>query len=227
MEVILRFGMTDLEAKAYKISLLWEKIVKKEFPDYQNVKLRKKGDPRKSVLFKYCYKLARETQGILEDKEYKFYILAQLRILRSIKNGDVHALIGPQCLVGDKAWVRWKIWKKEYLKKANCALTDTEVGVLTPESVIKSDLLATKKFFIEIYNGVPNFDNIQRNIYDRMMIKWVTLGKVSPYYILLSPFVHKICDNIEEIFKFDPKIYKTSITPNVKTYFEQEFGYEF
>ena len=108
LEAILHYQMPPLEAKAYKLALLWQDATAKEYPEYNHIRLRKKGDPRKSLLFKYCYKLARETQGLIPDEQYPLYILAQLHILKHIATDNLHARIGPEILCGEKAWWRWK-----------------------------------------------------------------------------------------------------------------------
>ena len=54
LEDILNYEMTPEEAKAFKLALLWEELCQQEFPDERRVSL-KKGDPRKSTLFRYCY----------------------------------------------------------------------------------------------------------------------------------------------------------------------------
>ena len=112
LERILKYDMSPEEAKAYKLCLLWDSICQKEMPNYKFSKSKASGDPRKSLLFRYCYKLLKETKGLIGDKDYRLYITAQIHVLCSITDGEVHALISPQCLTGDKAWRRWKLWKE-------------------------------------------------------------------------------------------------------------------
>ncbi len=71
LEPVFEWNMTQLEAKAFKLALMWDKLSKQELPNYKHAKFKKKGDPRKSMLFKYCYKLAKETNGLMEDYEYR------------------------------------------------------------------------------------------------------------------------------------------------------------
>ena len=146
LELIIKYKMNDLEATAFKLTLLYEELCKKEFPNERHVKISKDKDPRKTTLFKYCYKLARETKGLFKEKDYKLYILAQLQILRLAKEGNIHALIEPQILVGEKAWKRWKIWKRIYDKKINKIKNSQELGIVTSESKIKIELKSTLLF---------------------------------------------------------------------------------
>ena len=81
------------------------------------------------------------------------------------------------------------------------------------------------KMFADGYS----YENIERTIRDGIMVKWVTLGKICPYYVLMSPFVKKALDGADfgEKFIFDLKIYKSSINQNVKNHFKLEFPEEF
>lgn len=56
LEAILDYEMDELEGKAYKLCLIWLDRSRKVFPEYQHMGM-KRGDPRKSLIFKVCYKL--------------------------------------------------------------------------------------------------------------------------------------------------------------------------
>ena len=49
LEAIIDYEMDRLEAKAYKLLLLWLDKSRKMFPNYAHAKM-KKGDPRKSLI---------------------------------------------------------------------------------------------------------------------------------------------------------------------------------
>ena len=220
LELIIKYKMNDLEATAFKLTLLYEDLCKKEFPNERHVKISKNKDPRKTTLFKYCYKLARETKGIFKEKDYKLYILAQLQILRLAKEGNIHALIEPQILVGEKAWKRWKIWKKIYDKKINKISNSQEIGIITNESKIKIELKNTLLFLkknncVDKISFIENIKNIKR---------WIKTGKISPYYVVLSPVMNQF---LEKIDNFDVSMYRPSITPSLEQYFKEEFAHEF
>jgi len=219
LELIIKYKMNDLEATAFKLTLLYEELCKKEFPNERHVKISKDKDPRKTTLFKYCYKLARETKGIFKEKDYKLYILAQLQILRLAKEGNIHALIEPQILVGEKAWKRWKIWKRIYDKKINKIKNSQELGILTSESKIKIELKSTLLFLKN--NNCLHKDYFSKNINN--IKRWIKTGKISPYYVVLSPVMVDIINEID----FDISMYRPSITPNLEKYFRQEFIHEF
>lgn len=176
--------MNEDEALALKTAVLWEILVKKEFPNYEHIKLKRKGDPRKSSLFKYCYKLVKETKGYLKTTEYKSYMLAQINILKNIKSGDVHALIHPQCLVGTKAWKRWKLWKFKIQQQENKSVTqETEI----PLHQLKIALENTKDFFLRNFKKIPDKKDIDFWHRNGLLKKYLIQGKISPYYIAMSP----------------------------------------
>ena len=214
LKPILKYSMNDLEAKAFKIGLLWEKLVAQELPGERFTR-HKKGDPRKGSLFRHCYKLARETNGLLEDHEYKLYILAQLHVLKNLKDSTgIHAMVDCNCLVGDKAWVRWKMWKKHYEREALQPPTADEVEVSEVESRVIAELQRTRKFLQVQFKGNPTVEQYQKLAVDLTLVRWLTLGKMSPYYGLLSPLLHKaLGKGVEEAFMFDFGVYRKSLTP--------------
>src|SRR5579885_1638384 len=98
LDPIFEYNMNAEETLAYKLGLLWMAISDKLMPDYKYAtRYPKKGDPRKSSLFKYCWKLSRETKGLIDVKDYKLYIAAQIHMLMAIEIGNTHPNIGPWC----------------------------------------------------------------------------------------------------------------------------------
>ena len=111
---IITYNLKPLEAIAYKIALLWLEVSRKELPNYRFGRDGVGGgDPRKSHLFKICHKLVNDTNGRIELHDYRLYIAAQIQTLKEISDGKIHALIGPECLVGERAWNRWIMWKEK------------------------------------------------------------------------------------------------------------------
>lgn len=217
LELIIKYKMNDLEAKAYKLILLYEDLCQKEFPNERHIRISKNKDPRKTTIFKYCYKLIKETSNIFKEKDYHLYILAQLQILKLVKDGNIHALISPQILVGDKAWKRWKIWKRIYDKKMLKIKTSEDEGIISNERNIKIELNKTL-VFLQKHNCLSEKE-IKNKITD--IKRWVSTGKISPYYVVLSPILNKIIKDI------DFSLYRPSITPNLEIYFKKEFIHEF
>jgi hypothetical protein len=222
LEPIIKYNMTDLEAKAYKIAKIWEEECQKELPKESFVKLKKNSDPRKSNLFKYCFKLLKETKGILNDNEFSLYIRAQLQILKSIKEGEVHALIEPHCLVGENAWKRWKIWKYKYNKKINRIPTSEEIQVSVKNSKIINELKETFNFLQKM--NCTNF--LELSSEKERILRWSNNRQISYFYILLSPWINKIFVDLTQ-FNFDLIYYRSSINPTVEDLFKNIFKHEF
>ena len=141
LEVILKYKMDEMEIKAYKICLIWQKLCAEVFPNERFTKLNLEKDPRKTNLFKYAYKLIKETKGFLsDDKEYYFYVLAQLQTLKHLEENNIHPLIEPQILVGDKAWKRWKRWNWIYQKRLKEVNSFEKMGIRASFNKIKNEL---------------------------------------------------------------------------------------
>ena len=220
MDVMLKYNMNEAETLAYKIGLDWLRQSVQLFPNYHHAKgFPVKGDPRKNYLFKICYKLQRETRGIVED--YSQYIRAQLDIMRAIKIGEHHPQIGASILVGDKAWIRWKVWKKKFKSIVeNSTLEDVGLDKTDEDKVIV-ELIQTKKYLEGKY-GKPYHEH-QIMMAKSEMERWVALEKVSPFYALLSPWARKHC-NFKNVF--DEDLYKSSVTKRIEEKFKEMFANE-
>lgn len=203
-------------------------MTKEEIPGERVTRLTA-GDPRKSNLWRHCYKLVTETNGLLEDHEYKLYILAQIHVLKNLRDSTgTHAMIDCNCLVGDKAWVRWKMWKKHYQRQALQPPTVEEIEITANESNIIADLERTRKFLCEQFKGYPTVDRYRKLITDLTLVRWLTLGKMSPYYGLLSPLLKEaLGKSVEEAFMFDFEVYRKSLTPVLEQKFQEIFSEEF
>ena len=220
LEPILKYNMTPLQARAYKLSLIWMELVKKEFPNDKHDRLRKNGDPRKSMLFRHCLKLAQDTQNLIRPEEYKLYILAQLRIMGKQEENGVHPYIEPQILTGPKAWKRWKSWKYDYDKRMRQSLPDASEITMSP--IIVCQQLANTKNFLK-KQGVNTKGLVQLMVDSGQFKEWFKMEKISPYYLMLSSFVKAAIGSkdLQEVFDQDFLVYK--ITSEVEDYFEKNF----
>lgn len=221
LEPIIKYKMNEMEAKAFKIAIIWQEECQREIPKEPFAKLKRNSDPRKSTLFKYCYKLAREMKGILEDKDLRTYVRSQIQILKSIREGEIHALIEPHCLVGEKAWKRWKIWLRMHNKKLSKALTSDQLGVSTKESKVITELKKTRSFL----ESKGCLDRRVLSASSKDLQRWSRNGEVSYFYLLLSPWIKSIYG--EDIpMDFDKIYYRSAITPAVEEFFRSEFNHE-
>jgi hypothetical protein len=228
--------MTNDEIEVYKIAVLYEKEYRRIFlaaedaGDRRNLVKRnilpQKTDPRKCSLFRYCWKLRRETRGLLEPSEYKQYITANLTIIKI--SPRVH-VIEPTIICGDKAWIRYKIWKRRFeakMDEAACVAPAPSVNTTSPKIIQEID--RTKKFLYERCEGEPSFDKLKGFIDSGMFKFWVATGKVSQFYVVMSPWVAKAgdVDKLAQQCSFSGPLMREKCTQEVKDYFGHEYSHE-
>jgi len=224
LQAALDYEFSPEEVKVFKIALIWEELTAKHFPKDKGVARLSKGDPRKCSLFKFCWRFVRETRGLLRDGEYKLFVEANLQILKS-KGGH----LSPNVLCGDKAWIRWKVWKRIYDQKlAEHKGYEPPSPVLADPKVVK-ELDKTKRFLHEKCEGVPTLEHLQGFLDNQSLQLWIMTNKISYYYVVLSPFVAKVCSLpfLEKTLLFDSKVFLEKAGEHVKNYFKSEFAYEY
>jgi hypothetical protein len=231
LSAIVEYGMNDLEARAYKISLLYLEKAPKFFPGEVHYRVPV-GDPRKSYVFKHCYKLLRLHGSELREDDIKLYVHAQLDILKHITAGQEHPRIAPDILSGPKAWNRWLLWKSKYDKVKKFAKTSTAAEVINKDREKEAlELLAKTKMFFGVNFSRHDKTDIIKGLEDGEFWLWVRWGKVSFYYVLLSPLVkawsEKSKISPKDKVAFEAATYQQGITEEVKKHFEKEFAYEF
>lgn len=231
LDAIIDWNMSQLESEAFKIALIYDKLFRKIYSEnpsdhsfVQNT-IPQKSDPRKSNLFKQCWKLRRQTRGLIEFSEYQNYIHANLTIIK-LNNGKII----PNCICGDKAWIRYKVWKRKYdikIAEISGKTPPPSVSTTSPKIIIEID--RTKKFLFEICDGTVTEEKILKFIKNGMFNLWMVSGKVSAYYIALSPFVAK-SGEVNSIFSLSSTSLasvKEKITLEVVNYFRYEYAHEF
>jgi hypothetical protein len=226
MSLVKKYNFTDEEILSFKISQIWIELCNKYFPEYNHT--HKKGwnlksNPKKSIVFKMCYKLQRETKGLLDEADYPLYVRAQLEILKIQSKNNPLVLIQPACLVGDKAWKRWKLWKKKYDSKIK-APSGTQIDRLSYLKA-KDGILKTRKFIDSTLGKTPTLDQYKSNKIN--LLNWLNFGNISPYYAVISPYMKKIfCEDDYKKLNFDVRLYHDCINDDVEGLFNQLFEYE-
>ena len=231
-DAIFEWKMTPPESAAYKLAVIYEEEFLKTFSGpgldgqtYRRNTISKRGDPRKSNLFRYCWKLRRETRGLLEPEQYRQYIRAQFVILKKNK-----AHVEPNAICGEKAWIRWKVYERWYNRKLaekNCEAPPPSASRTNPKVVKEID--KTKRFLFEKFEGDPTQEKLKRFIDEGIFKFWVMTGKISPFYIVLSPHVEASCDlnELAASCSFDPTLMREKVTDEVREYFNHEYKHEF
>jgi hypothetical protein len=220
---IFEWKMTENEAKTLRLCIIWEEQTRKMFPDRKLPKLPTKGDPRKSVVFREFWKLLRMTRGLLEENEYTLYIRANLTIIAHWKGH-----IAPNTMNGDKAWVRWRVWKRMYDRKQIEKAGEDLPRPLDVSPQVIREIDCTKRFLHEQCEGQPTITKLIEFHQKGKLKRWIMSNKISVFYVLLSPYMRKVAD-VEDLQKkcsFDPKLYLDKITDDVRKHFKIEFPYE-
>lgn len=232
-DAILEWNMTQDEAMVYKIACIYDREFRRIFPirtdqmrgsSFSRNTISRRGDPRRSYLFRHCWKLRRETRGLLEPHQWRQYIVANLTIIK-LNDGSVE----PNSICGDKAWCRWKLFERWFNEKeAEKACVAPPPSVSTTDPKIVKEIDTTKKFLFERCEGEVTEEKIKDFIDNGIMRFWVMTGKVSRYYIMLSPLMDKFC-NVEEFAEqcsFDPSLFREKISDEVREYFKHEYQHE-
>lgn len=230
LDAIFEWQMTAPEANAFKMAILYEDEFLKIFGGTEDIDgqgfrrntIPKRGDPRKSDLFRNCWVLCRETKGLLTTDQYKNYVKANLTILKIHKSH-----VTPNVIRGDKAWIRWKVWERWYAQKmGDKSAVAPPPSISTTDPKIIREIDRTKKFLFEKCDGEPTSVKIS-DFLDKGFFKfWIASGKVSIYYVMLSPYTQKHIEKLSKDCSFDPILFKQNITKEVKDYFNYEFSHE-
>jgi hypothetical protein len=225
LTLILEYKMTKEEACALKLVIIYLQSAQEIFPEYKHYLIPKKRDIRRCELFKYCIKLYRETKDKITFAEYRSYIQAQMIVLKNISVNGTPSLLSPNMLVGEKAWARWKVWQKFSTNTKSVEKEEPKVNI----SVIKLCLERTKAFMGRNL-GELTTDKIKQALNNKAIFRWVATGRMSPYYLIMSPLATEWIENnnINLLsFGIDVNVYKNNITPEANEYFKGIFALEF
>jgi hypothetical protein len=228
---IFDHNMTSEEAGAYKLAVCYEREFRRLFADVTDPAvvrrncIPKRGDPRKSGVFRHCWQVRRETKGLLDSADYRDYIVANLTVLK-LNN----AYVAPNGICGDKAWIRYKVWKRlrdAKLAELNAVAPPPSVATTNPKVIGQID--ATKRFLFEKFDGEPTAAKVAASVADGKLRFWVATGKVSHFYVVLSPLLAAATDpdRFADGCGFSAPLAREKCTQEVKDYFRHEYHHEF
>lgn len=230
-DAIFEWNMTAAETEAYKLAVLYEREFLKTFGGTEDIEgsvfrrntISKRGDPRKTDLFRHCWKLRRETRGLLSPEQYENYVKANLMILKIHKS-----YVSPNAICGDKAWIRWKVWERWHNQKlAQKSATPPPPSVSTTDPKIIREIDKTKKFVFEKCEGEPTPEKMRELVSSDFFKFWIISGKISIYYVMMSPYTQTHITTLSKSCSFDPVLFREKLTPEVRDYFHHEFNHEF
>jgi hypothetical protein len=181
IEKIVKYKLDDQQVIAYKVCLMWVYFSRKMFPDYRHEPWGK-GNPKKTCLFKHCYKLVKKTWDLMNLEDYRDYIQVQLGVLKHFKE----VLVNPAYLNGDRAWKRWMRWKN--VRNKNISIISHEQKPVNLQ--VSSYLSVDRKNIINKF-GVVSKEILEKNT--DLVVKMALVGKLSLFFVSLYPwFVGKI-----------------------------------
>lgn len=227
---IFQWNMTTDEIVVYRLAAMYEEQYRKicgATADGQSIRrnsLPMRSDPRKSNLFRHCWKMCRETRGLIEVHDHKLFIVGNLTLLMLKK-----AHIEPNSICGDKAWIRYRIYKRKYdakMAEIACQAPPPSINTTDPKIIVQID--TTKKFLFERCEGEPSYEKIKGFVDNGIFRFWIITGKVSQYYVVLSEWINKIVnvDKYAEQCSFSAALIRERSTTEVKEYFRNEFIHE-
>lgn len=213
---IKKYKLNPIEARAWKIGIMYLILLEKTFPIYAKQKNIYSGDPRKHFLFKVCYKLVTEKSEELKDHDLKAYIKAQLEIIKL--NRSEESYLTPSILAGDPAWNRWLVWKKK-MDGASIQQSVQDVGIKIDLDKVIKELKETRTFLTKRLKSFSKEELLKAHK-DRTIMRWIAQGFVSPYFLAICPLLNQNNEDLLEKFSFDVKKYQFS---NDKNVFEENF----
>jgi hypothetical protein len=227
LEPIVEYKLDPVQAKAYKVMILWLVTSRKVFPDFKMALNRMpKGDPRKSHLWKVCFKAVRMLDGKLKDEDLRLYVTAQLHVMRAITDGEAHPNVTPEIMCSQKSWARWCVWKKKYEATVAARSVDTAKIENPADPALTEDLEKAKKFLERIFRRQPTYDDIEIAVTDRSLIRWTKLKKISPLYAALSPWVRKALNGVNLQLYLQVDLAGVKVTPALEDQFRKVFPHE-
>ena len=121
-------------------------------------------------------------QDKLKLEQFRFFIQAQLSILKNIKAGPAKELFyGPRCLTGEPAWNRWLIWNR-YAKAQK-----TERTIINVEN-FDHDLIKTKAI-LENKIRPLNKETLMEAMNSGQLFRLAMLKAISPIFLSVCPIV--------------------------------------
>lgn len=184
-------GYSTEEASAYQLLCQWNELTKSILPDYVHHRIPKRGDIRKSILFKHMLKFYREKNKEFKGYQYILFMRAQLEISRKLQKEGKKILVDASLLHGEKAYARWGAWKhliKEKRQNQKAAYAYIEGNVISEMELTKKSITDLLDNNIKLEKYIEEASNL---------LRLVILKKISPLYVVCSKWITKLPENIK------------------------------
>ena len=174
----------------------------------------------------------RETEQKIDEEDYPIYIQAQIDIIQSVTAAHrKDPNLQPNCLVGEKAWNRWLVWRKKYQHRlASAEMIQSAENTPQLTKSVKIALNEAKDFLTKKLEILTK-DQIKAAVSSRTLLRWAATGQISPYYVLLSPILNQWLAerklDASDILHIDLNFYRPAINEEIKSYFRESYGHEF
>lgn len=202
----LELKLTQDEILAYQLACVWIKLTRELLPDYRHPKIAKKGDIRKTIIFKHMLKFVTNKKNEFKGFQFILYMRAQLEIAKKLQSEGKRILVDASILHGEKAQARYVVWKHLLKQKRK---QEKAVYAFVESSVV-SEFEKTAKTLNDILKQDNTFENYKKEASN--ILKYVILKKISPLYVVCSNWIKQL----PEIIKKD--IYDLSNIENLQDF---------
>jgi hypothetical protein len=187
----LELGLNQDETLAYQLSCQWFELTRKILPNYCHPRIARKGDFRKSIVFKHMLKFVKENKDTLAGFQFVLFIRAQLEIVHKLQKEGKRILVDPSLLHGDKSKARWAVWKKLVKEKRQT----TKVAYAYIKSNVISEFELTLKTIKDLLKDDVSIENYIKE--SPNILRFVILKKISPLYVVCSLWVKRLPEQIK------------------------------
>lgn len=202
---------TKNEKLAYEACFIWDKLCKIYFPKSKSLFPRKTKDIRSCMLFKCCHSFIRERADKLQPYEIPMFLRAQLEIKSKFCSKDSQFIPLPTIMLGENASKRYFAWKKIF---DSTLIKNPKTGYKINMNIVQGEFNKTKILFEANQDIFKSIEGYKENI--KKIIDWVVLKKISPLYVVVSPWINLLPDDNKE------EIYKISLYESNKEYVNDE-----
>ena len=211
------------ETLAYQLLCIWIDLRLKFIPDYLHTPLPKNlKNLKKSLMFKQLLKFVKDNRIRFKGFQYVIFMTAQLQILSKLHKEGKSVLIEASCLCGKGADARYAVWKKQ-IKDSNKI---SKINYEFVESNLEFDF---KNTFESINKFCKNEINLENYLNEcTSLLKFAILKKISPVYVILSPWVKKLPQQIQDDLNdiTNTETYKKFDLANAMPLFNKFFAHE-